>query len=183
MSSLFYLTVKDCHYLSAVCLINTVYVTRKPKGAAGSENSSCHIKMTLYLLTTHRYLAEGKYIILSCLLMRTHVCFFVCLFGTNALVWACMFLCMSVRIFMFTHTCVRHTLIARVRSATEKYRQDHKCSYVRLLPLTFCDVLTYLVTMSCLRPIGIIFLNSFLFFHSSVAFFLVSLLSFLMTLS
>lgn len=51
------------------------------------------------------------------------------------------------------------------------------------LSLTFCDVRTYLVTMSCSRPIGVILLNSFLFFHTSIAQFLVSLHSFRMTLS
>jgi hypothetical protein len=32
MKSLFYLTIKDCHYLSAVCLIKVVYVAESPKG-------------------------------------------------------------------------------------------------------------------------------------------------------
>jgi hypothetical protein len=75
-----------------------------------------------------------------------------------------MLLCMSVLIFIFTSTCVRHTLVARVRSGSEKYRQDHKCSDVRLLSLMFCDVSTYLVTMSYSRPIGVILLTHFYFF-------------------
>ena len=52
------------------------------------------------------------------------------------------------------------------------YRQDHKCSDVGLLPLKFCDVRTFLLTMSCLQPIGVILLNSFFLFRTSIALFL-----------
>ena len=93
---------------------------------------------------------------------NAHTCWFVWSKCTNMSLYVLMYV--GTYFYIYLHM-RRHTFIARVRSDTERYSHDNKCSDVRHLPLKSCDVRTYLVTTSCLRPIGFISPNSFLFLY------------------
>lgn len=110
-----------------------------------------------------------------------HTCWFVWSKCTNVSLYVLIYV--GTYFYIYLHM-RRRTFIARVRSDTERCSQDNKCSDVRLLPLTFCNVRTYHVTTSCLRSIGFVSLNSFLFLYILLLlFFLVSLHSFRIALS